>query len=46
VLVTGWSDQVEPEEARRRGIDFLVAKPFEARTIRSVVSQALAARQG
>jgi GAF domain-containing protein len=46
VLVTGWSDQMEPEEVRRRGIDFVVAKPFEASTIRRVVSQALAARAG
>ena len=45
VLVTGWSDQMEPDEVRRRGIDFVVAKPFEARTIRRVVSQALATRQ-
>jgi CheY-like chemotaxis protein len=44
VLVTGWSDQMEPDEVRRRGIDFVIAKPFEASTIRSVVGQALAAR--
>jgi CheY-like chemotaxis protein len=44
VLVTGWSDQMEPEEVRLRGIDFVVAKPFEADTIRRVLGQALAAR--
>jgi CheY-like chemotaxis protein len=43
VLVTGWSDQMEPDEVRRRGIDFVVAKPFEATTIRRVLGEALAA---
>jgi CheY-like chemotaxis protein len=44
VLVTGWSDQMEPDEVRLRGIDFVVAKPFGATTIRRVLGEALAAR--
>jgi CheY-like chemotaxis protein len=41
VLVTGWSDQIDPVEAQWRGVDFVVAKPFEVQEIRSVLSQAL-----
>ncbi len=40
--MTGWSDQIDPIEAQWRGVDFVVAKPFEVQEIRAVLSQALA----
>ncbi len=46
VLVTGWSDQIEPEELHWRGIDFVVAKPFEVEDIRAVLARALARAGG
>ncbi len=30
VLVTGWGDQLNPEEARIYGADYIVVKPFDA----------------
>jgi GAF domain-containing protein len=42
VLVTGWSDQIDPAEAQWRGVDFVMGKPFEVEEVRSVVNQALA----
>ncbi len=39
-LMTGWSDQVDTEEAETRGVDFLVAKPFRSDDILTVVRHA------
>jgi GAF domain-containing protein/CheY-like chemotaxis protein len=44
VLITGWGDQIAPEEAQTRGADFLLAKPFELDGVRAVVAEALAKR--
>ncbi len=41
-LVTGWSDQIDPAEALGRGVDFLMAKPFETADVSVVVARALA----
>jgi signal transduction histidine kinase len=41
-LVTGWGDQVDSEEARARGIDYLVAKPFDVDEITRLVAGVLA----
>ena len=41
VLVTGWSDQIEPEDLYWRGIDFVLAKPFEVGDVRAVLAQTL-----
>jgi DNA-binding response OmpR family regulator len=42
VLVTGWGDQIDPVEARDRGADFLVPKPFQSAEVSAVVTRALA----
>jgi CheY-like chemotaxis protein len=44
ILITGWGDQIGPEEAQTRGVDFLLAKPFELDGVRAVVAEALARR--
>ncbi len=41
VLVTGWGDQIDPEEASAKGVKFLVTKPFRLEDIRAVVNQAV-----
>jgi signal transduction histidine kinase/ActR/RegA family two-component response regulator len=41
-LITGWGDQIDPAEARVKGIDFLVAKPLEIDDVMRIVVQALA----
>lgn len=40
-LITGWSEQIDPEDAKEKGADFLVAKPFKVREVSAVVAQAL-----
>jgi GAF domain-containing protein/ActR/RegA family two-component response regulator len=42
ILVTGWGDQLEEEDARNRGVDVVVAKPFEIEGVRAAVARALA----
>jgi len=41
-LVTGWGDQVDFEEARARGIDYLMAKPFDVDDMTRLVAGVLA----
>jgi CheY-like chemotaxis protein len=41
VLVTGWGDQIELGEARAKGADWVVAKPFEIEGVRAAVARAL-----
>ena len=41
-LVTGWGDQIDAGEARARGIDYLVAKPFGVDDITRLVAEILA----
>jgi GAF domain-containing protein/DNA-binding response OmpR family regulator len=40
-LVTGFRDRISFEEARTKGVDFLVAKPFELEELMAVVAEAL-----
>ncbi|RRR78153.1 MAG: GAF domain-containing protein [Candidatus Viridilinea halotolerans] len=39
ILVTGWGEQLSIEEARDRGADVVLAKPFEARRLQQVVAE-------
>jgi CheY-like chemotaxis protein len=37
VLITGWGDEVDPDEARAIGIEAVLAKPVTTRALRSIV---------
>jgi CheY-like chemotaxis protein len=41
-LVTGWGDQIDFAEARTRGIDYLMAKPFNVDDVTRLVASVLA----
>ncbi len=43
VLVTGWGEEIDPAEARRRGVAAVVGKPFQAQHILRIVSRLLQA---
>lgn len=45
VLVTGWSEQIDPDEARGRGIDAILAKPFTIQQVRSLLASILSDRR-
>jgi signal transduction histidine kinase/CheY-like chemotaxis protein len=40
-FVTGWGDQLDPERLASSGVDFVVAKPFQAHDILRHVAQAV-----
>lgn len=40
-LLTGWSAQIDFEEAREKGVDFLIPKPFKAQDLLTVLDQTL-----
>lgn len=42
VMVTGFGHGIDPEEARRKGVDFLVLKPLNLENFTAIVAQALA----
>jgi GAF domain-containing protein/CheY-like chemotaxis protein len=44
VMVTGWGDRIDPEEARTNGVEFLVAKPFNLDEVMATISNALSLR--
>jgi len=41
-LITGWSDQLDLEEARTRHVDFIIPKPFRLEQILKTLAQAVA----
>jgi signal transduction histidine kinase/CheY-like chemotaxis protein len=41
ILITGWGQQLNATEARARGADYLLAKPFDASALRRAVGAAL-----
>jgi len=41
VLVTGWGDHIDLDEARGRGVDWILTKPFRAEGVQEVVGRAL-----
>ena len=45
-LVTGWGDQIDLEEAQARGVDYLVAKPFNVDDMIRFVASVLAREPG
>src|SRR6266542_58126 len=38
VLATGWGPQIDPADARARGVDVIISKPFKLNELRDVVS--------
>jgi signal transduction histidine kinase/CheY-like chemotaxis protein len=42
ILITGWGRQLNPEEARARGVDFIIEKPFDQDDLREVLAEAMA----
>ena len=40
-LITGWGDQIDFGDARARGIDYLMAKPFDIDDITRLVAGVL-----
>jgi signal transduction histidine kinase len=45
-LVTGWGDQIDVEEARTRGIDYVIAKPFDIDDVTRLVAGVLVREPG
>ncbi|MBK9714202.1 MAG: GAF domain-containing protein [Kouleothrix sp.] len=44
VLITGWGRQFSDEEARERGVNFVIEKPFDQDDLREILGDALGAR--
>ncbi|MCJ7497307.1 MAG: ATP-binding protein, partial [candidate division Zixibacteria bacterium] len=44
-LMTGWGVQIEKEEAKLKGIDYLISKPFKENQLLFVVSEAMKAKK-
>ncbi|KAB8144659.1 GAF domain-containing protein [Chloroflexia bacterium SDU3-3] len=44
VLMTGWGRQLNEDEARERGVDFIIEKPFDQDVLRHVLAKAIGAK--
>ncbi len=44
ILITGWGRQFTEEEARARGVDFVIEKPFDQDDLREVLADAMGSR--
>jgi signal transduction histidine kinase/CheY-like chemotaxis protein len=44
-LITGWGTQLDDEEVRTRGVDFVVSKPFRIKEVQQLVKQAMALKR-
>jgi CheY-like chemotaxis protein len=38
ILITGWGDQIGADEARERGVDCVLAKPFDVRQLNQALT--------
>ncbi len=45
-LITGWGTQIDDSETGRKGVDFVVTKPFRIDELRHVVNRAMAIKNG
>ena len=43
-LITGWGDSIDATDAARRGVDFLLAKPFRMRDLHEALARVLGDR--
>lgn len=41
ILITGWGRQLSDDEARERGVDYVIEKPFDKDDLRAVLAEAL-----
>jgi CheY-like chemotaxis protein len=41
-MVTGWGDRIDPDEARARGVGYVIAKPFRREALEEIVGRVLA----
>lgn len=41
-MVTGWGDRIDSEEARGKGVDYVVSKPFKPEDLQAIIAGALA----
>lgn len=46
VLVTGWSDQIDPAEAQARGVHAVLAKPFTIQQVQTLMNHLLESTSG
>jgi CheY-like chemotaxis protein len=44
-MITGWGAEFSPEQLHERGVDLVLAKPFECSQVASLVSRAMDVRQ-
>jgi CheY-like chemotaxis protein len=42
ILITGWGRQISDDEARARGVDYIIEKPFDQDDLREVLAEAMA----
>jgi signal transduction histidine kinase/CheY-like chemotaxis protein len=42
ILITGWGRQIGDDEARARGVDYIIEKPFDQDDLREVLAEAMA----
>jgi signal transduction histidine kinase/CheY-like chemotaxis protein len=45
VLITGWGTQLDDDEVRKRGVDFVVSKPFRIKEVQQLVNKAMALKR-
>ncbi len=45
VLVTGWGKQLSDEDIHKKGVDFVISKPFKIQAIRDIVNRAMAGKK-
>jgi CheY-like chemotaxis protein len=41
ILITGWGRQISDDEARARGVDYMIEKPFDQDDLREVLAEAM-----
>jgi len=42
ILLSGWARQLDPAEAKVRGVDLIIGKPFDQLTLRRTIAHLLA----
>ena len=45
ILMTGWGTTLVEEEVRKKGVDFIISKPFQLEEMKRVLHQVLVQRR-